>query len=1210
MSDHKVEIDVRLNTDGAEQDFDTLTKEMKELGDQLEDSTGKASIFGDVLKGSLASAAIEKGISTLTGGLRAAFSGAADLQGAQDQLAASTGAAADELEGYSAVMEKTWQAGFGDSVYEVADGMALVRQYTHETEPEKLRQLTENALALSDTFGMDFSESLRGVDALMTNMGLSAQEAFDYMTVGAQNGLDRSGELADNLAEYSQLWSQAGFSAQEMFSILQNGLDSGAYSLDKVNDFVKEFGISLSDGRIEENIDSFSEGTRELFSEWKNGKASTKDVFYSVIRDLSQMTNQQEALTIAGSAWSALGEDNAMAVITALDGVNEAYEDVRGSMESLKKVKYDTIANEYKELGRTFQAQVAAPVLEKFLPAAQRGMELLAEHIDTLVPAAAAAGAAVGAMWVTKKASGFLDSVKKAGSGILELAGHVTAHTAAMAADTVETAANTAAAGAQAAASSAAAAAQTGLNTAMGACPVFMLITGVTAFIGVLSLFGSGTKEAGNAADELGEKLSAMGDSLESSRKQLSSAMETAADSVDDARARAVMAAGAADELKALAEQTALTSEEQKRMASLVGQLNSLYPEMGLEIDSVTGKLNMGSDEILSYVANMKKMALAEAYTRAAADSYDAVVEATAELTKAQETQGEISDTLAEKKELLEEIEERQAERSGELEELQRRYDEALASGSEETGKYVEQMAALENQTYQVNGQTVAYGEAVRILGDEITRLEQQERSAAEAVNEQQAAVDAAAVSADGYMEKANELNLADETRKASVDGVTQSYETLAQASITTSGQELEAFNSLSAGMQEKAVEVSAAVLSMQESITGALRSQMNMFEQFSAGTQVTKDQILANMQSQVDGVTAWEQNMSALMTETKTMTDGTVVAIDEGLMQYLASLGPEGSSYVQEFVNMSGDELARANELWGQSVDIKNMSNSWGQELTQAVGELSAGGTEAWLEMAEAMNMTAGESGEYVVQGMVDGIKNAKADLEAAGEEAGDSLLSALDESLGVASPSKKAMESGACVDEGLAEGIRRSEGVVRTAARLAGSEAISAIEALDLEGQAYGAGLSFGNGLSAGIQATASRIAAQAARTVRMAIDAANRAQNAHSPAKETMKIGHNFGMGEVIGIEEMLPRIRRAGARSVETALSAAEENSLRFRPFAAAGAVLEAYPGGSGQPGAQAFDYDRMARATAKAMEGMTVEVDERQFGRVIRKAAAL
>ena len=51
----------------------------------------------------------------------------------------------------------------------------------------------------------------------------------------------------DNLAEYAPLWAQQGFSAQEMFSILQNGLDTGAYNLDKVNDFVKEFGISLND---------------------------------------------------------------------------------------------------------------------------------------------------------------------------------------------------------------------------------------------------------------------------------------------------------------------------------------------------------------------------------------------------------------------------------------------------------------------------------------------------------------------------------------------------------------------------------------------------------------------------------------------------------------------------------------------------------------------------------------------------------------------------------------------------------------------------------------------------------------------------------------------------------------------------------------------------------------------------------------------------
>ena len=117
---------------------------------------------------------------------------------------------------------------------------------------------------------MDFNETIRGVTGLIKNMGLTADEAFNYIVVGAQNGLNKSDELTDNIAEYSQLWGQAGFSAKEMFTILQNGLDNGAYNLDKVNDFVKEFTISLSDGRIEENLSSFSSGTRKLFKEFEN----------------------------------------------------------------------------------------------------------------------------------------------------------------------------------------------------------------------------------------------------------------------------------------------------------------------------------------------------------------------------------------------------------------------------------------------------------------------------------------------------------------------------------------------------------------------------------------------------------------------------------------------------------------------------------------------------------------------------------------------------------------------------------------------------------------------------------------------------------------------------------------------------------------------------------------------------------------------------
>ena len=40
----------------------------------------------------------------------------------------------------------------------------------------------------------------------------------------------------------------------------------------------------------------------------------------------------------------------------------------------------------------------------------------------------------------------------------------------------------------------------------------------------------------------------------------------------------------------------------------------------------------------------------------------------------------------------------------------------------------------------------------------------------------------------------------------------------------------------------------------MYESVTGVLESQMNMFEQFDGGVELSTQELLANMQSQVDG--------------------------------------------------------------------------------------------------------------------------------------------------------------------------------------------------------------------------------------------------------------------------------------------------------------------------------------------------------------------
>lgn len=385
--------DVQANADA----FGTnATENFKNVGTAAENAGTSIESLSGKLQSALATAGLAYGAKEIT-------EIGTDYEQAMKQVAAVTGAGTEEMDAMSDSIQKIYTSGIGKNLEEVAGAAALVKQQFGDMDSSTLEQITQDAIAMPGIFGTDLNETLRGVNALMSNMGLSAEEAFDYIAKGTQNGLDKSGELSDNLAEYSQIWEQAGFSAEEMFSILQNGLDSGAYNLDKVNDFVKEFSISLSDGRIEENVDKFSLGTRNLFAEWQNGKASQKDVFNSIISDLSNMTDQQEALSIASSVWSALGEDNAMKVITSLNNVNDTYSDVKGTMESIEEINYDNFADKTAALKRQVEMDVIIPITQKYMPKIEKAIDYVSEHLDEIVEHAKPIAAGIAAAFAVKK---------------------------------------------------------------------------------------------------------------------------------------------------------------------------------------------------------------------------------------------------------------------------------------------------------------------------------------------------------------------------------------------------------------------------------------------------------------------------------------------------------------------------------------------------------------------------------------------------------------------------------------------------------------------------------------------------------------------------------------------------------------------------------------------------------------------------------------
>lgn len=279
---------------------------------------------------------------------------ATELDDAMAKFQAQTGASSNEMSKFKNIARDVWSNNFGEDVSDVADMMGRVKQQMQGISDVDLKNVTEDLLTLRDTFGMDENETLRGAQQLMKQFGITSQEAFDLMATGAQNGLNKSDELGDNISEYSGKFKQAGYSAEEYFQLMQNGLDGGAYNLDKVNDAINEVTTRLVDGTIEGALDSFDTKTQDVFKAWQEGRATQKNVVNAIVEDISKTTNEQEKLNKSATAFGTMGEDFNAGFIESLTTVGNKYKDVEGAMDKVKDIANGGLKNALSGLGRTF----------------------------------------------------------------------------------------------------------------------------------------------------------------------------------------------------------------------------------------------------------------------------------------------------------------------------------------------------------------------------------------------------------------------------------------------------------------------------------------------------------------------------------------------------------------------------------------------------------------------------------------------------------------------------------------------------------------------------------------------------------------------------------------------------------------------------------------------------------------------------------------
>lgn len=412
--------------DNLEDGLGETKKELKNVDEASEELKGGFS----VLKGAIADL-VADGVQELVGSLKDL---AVESDTSMSKFQAQTGLSNEEMMKFENTIEDIYSKNFGESISDIANSMAEVKLQTRETDPSKLQKLTENAITLRDTFDYDIQESMRAVNMLTTQFGISGEEAFNLIVQGTQKGLNKNGDFLDSLNEYSVHYKHLGYDADEFITSLILGTENGAFSVDKIGDAMKEFGIRTQDGSdaTKQAFKDLGLNANKMTSAFAEGGESAKkalDKTMGALIDIEDpVKRNQVGVALFGTMWEDLGEDVLNGATSAEYYTEIMYAGIdksKKSMEELTQVRYDDVTSQLKEMGRSIQMDILVPIAEDLLPVLRDGLSWLKDNLNWLLPTITGIGIAIGTYFVVSKFMSFIGVLKslftlvKSGTGIM-----------------------------------------------------------------------------------------------------------------------------------------------------------------------------------------------------------------------------------------------------------------------------------------------------------------------------------------------------------------------------------------------------------------------------------------------------------------------------------------------------------------------------------------------------------------------------------------------------------------------------------------------------------------------------------------------------------------------------------------------------------------------------------------------------------------------
>lgn len=376
----------------------------------------------------------------------------------------------------------------------------------------------------------------------------------------------------------------------------------------------------------------------------------------------------------------------------------------------------------------------------------------------------------------------------------------------------------------------------------------------------------------------------------------------------------------------------------------------------------------------------------------------------------------------------------------------------------------------------------------------------------------------------------------------------------------------LEKINTLETRNQGKRLE--NTLEEVEKKIEETTKNIEDVQQSMAEHSQITVQSILENMQSQVDGVTDWNNKLNALA--------GRGVAT--GLLEKLKEMGPESADYVNQFMKMTNDEITKANELFAKSTNMTSQTlldnfqasldkaSAWANGMTELANRgfsqdilehLGNMGPDAYEYMNALLTMTPEQQAQFqqkyasylsLPESTADTVM---ASYVKAGADAVEGFTAALDALNGKMltlseSLSLKALDGGLTFGEALSSGISKKKTKVKDSAKNTAKSGRKAAASEMSSGKGQSIGKNFDEGIAKGISDNTSKITYAAKQVASSIPTSVRKILGIKSPSRVAAVIGKYFDLGLIKGFNGDADEVRKTAVKNMTDVVSAVADS----------------------------------------------------------------